>query len=114
MRFNAFILLALFPTDLPAQCLTAKTGAGCSSARIIVAPPTAPSTAPDLGSGPVEIGSILPRGEYSMLMNAKWYGLPAAKDGWVYFRVEDDIYRVDFETREVLERATAEAGRNWP
>ena len=49
-----------------------------------------------------------------MVMDARWYGLPPARDGWVYFRVEDDVYRVDFMTREVLERATAEAGANWP
>ncbi len=67
-----------------------------------------------LGPAPVEIGSILPKGAFSMLMNATWYGLPPAKDGWVYFRVEDDVYRVDFETREVLERVTSEVGRNWP
>lgn len=104
--------MCFLPTFAVAQCLTAKTGAGCSTARVIVAPPAA--TSAELGPGPVEIGSILPRGEYSMLMNATWYGLPQAKDGWVYFRVEDDVYRVDFQTREVLERATSEAGRNWP
>ena len=91
-----------------AQCATANTGAGCASARILSVVPR------DLPPGPVEIGDILPRGEYSMVMNARWYGLPPARDGWVYFRVKDDVYRVDFMTREVLERATAEAGANWP
>jgi len=112
MLCRALIILSFVPTLVSAQCLTAKTGAGCTTARVIVAPPSA--QAPELGPGPVEVGEILPRGEYSMLMNATWYGLPPAKDGWVYFRVEDDVYRVDFQTREVLERATAEAGRNWP
>ena len=102
----AFILSA---TQASAACLTANTGAGCASARIIVAPP--PS---ELPPGPVEIGDVLPRGEYSMVMNARWYGLPTARDGWVYFKVKDDVYRVDFMSREVLERATAEAGANWP
>ena len=68
----------------------------------------------DPGPGPVEIGDILERGKYTMVMNARWYGLPPARDGWVYFRVEDEVYRVDYLTRKVLERATPEAGRNWP
>ncbi len=49
-----------------------------------------------------------------MVMDARWYGLPPAQDGWVYFRIERDVYRVDYVTMTVLERATAEAGRNWP
>jgi len=101
------------PTLTDAQCLTENTGAGCAQARVIVKPPTKVQTR-QLGPPPIEIGAILPRGQYTMVMNATWYGLPPAKDGWVYFRIEDDVYRVDFETREVLERATAEAGRNWP
>lgn len=113
MLRKVLICIALVPNMSAAQCLTANTGAGCSSARIIVAPPSS-NGAQDLGPGPVEIGTILPKGEYSMLMNASWYGLPQAKDGWVYFRIEDDVYRVDFQTREVLERATSEVGRNWP
>ena len=95
-------------SESAAQCATANTGAGCASARIISVAPK------ELPPGPVEVGDILPRGKYSMVMDARWYGLPPARDGWVYFRVEDDVYRVDFMTREVLERATAEAGANWP
>lgn len=103
------ILLIILPSLASAQCRTANTGASC-----IQAPLRAPEVPVELPPGPVDIGEILPKGEYSMVMNATWYGLPPAKDGWVYFRVEDDVYRVDFMTREVLERATAEAGRNWP
>ena len=105
-----YILFAAIGGGAQAQCLTANTGAGCSSARVTVKPP--PGRA--LGPPPVEVGDILPRGEYSLVMNAPYYGLPKARDGWVYFRVEDDIYRVDYNTMQVLERATAEAGSNWP
>ncbi|MEY1555841.1 hypothetical protein AB3Y40_09425 [Yoonia sp. R2331] len=105
-----FILLAFLPSILQAQCLTANTGAGCATAKII----SVPKTTKELGPPPVEIGEILERGKYSMLLNARWYGLPDARDGWVYFRIEEDVYRVDFETMEVLERATSEAGSNWP
>ena len=105
------LLLSLVAGTAEAQCLTAKTGAGCSSARVIVRPPTTP---PDLGPPPVEIGELLERGAYNIVMNARYYGLPPARDGWVYFRVEDDVFRVDYNTMRVLERATAEAGANWP
>ena len=63
---------------------------------------------------PVTIGEVIQKGKYSMVMDARWYGLPPAKDGWVYFRIERDVYRVDYVTMTVLERATAETGRNWP
>ncbi len=114
--FRVLIVFAFLPVSVSAQCLTANTGAGCAQAREVVRPPitSAATVERDLGPPPVEIGDILEKGRYSMLMNAPWYGLPPAKDGWVYFRIEDDVYRVDFRTREVLERATAEAGRNWP
>ena len=110
MRCIILILLIFSPIQVSAQCLTANTGAGCSTAKII----SVPKTTRDLGPPPIEIGEILPRGKYSMVLNARWYSLPDAKDGWVYFRIEDDVYRVDFQTMEVLERATSEAGANWP
>lgn len=113
MLRSLLICFVIAPSLGMSQCLTASTGAGCSTARVIVAPP-AENTRRVLGPAPVEVGAILPKGEYSMLMNATWYGLPPAKDGWVYFRVKNDVYRVDFITREVLERATAEVARNWP
>ncbi|WP_394152494.1 hypothetical protein [Loktanella salsilacus] len=72
------------------------------------------SVAPQRTPPPVAIGEVIPKGKYSMVMDARWYGLPPAQDGWVYFRIERDVYRVDYVTMTVLERATAEAGRNWP
>ncbi|RYH03245.1 hypothetical protein EU805_05845 [Salipiger sp. IMCC34102] len=96
------------PAPATAQCRMASIGAGCATAPIRRVSP------PDPGPPPVDIGEILDRGRYSMLMNAGYYGLPLPQDGWVYFRIERDIYRVDYRTMEVLERATAEAARNWP
>lgn len=58
-------------------------------------------------------GDILPRGEYFMIMNAPHYGLPRAEDGWVYYRVGDDIMRVDRQSLEVLEIVTDMAARNF-
>ena len=48
-----------------------------------------------------------------MLMNAPYYGLPRVSDGWVYMRIEDEIYRVDWRSHTVLERVTHLASRNW-
>ncbi|WP_143096115.1 hypothetical protein [Tranquillimonas alkanivorans] len=60
---------------------------------------------------PVEIGQILPEGRYRMMFNTGYYGLPPVADGWVYYRVDDDIYRVGRDTLEVLERVTHQANR---
>ena len=108
---RAALLFALWAGAAQAQCLTASTGAGCATAKFIKPPPTKAET---LGPPPVEIGSYIDRGEYTIILNARWYGLPDARDGWVYYRIEDDVYRVDYRTMQVLERATAETSANWP
>ena len=91
------------PTSLSAQCRIAVAGTAC----VAVPKPAVP--VPE----PVEIGETLERGAYSMLMNAVYYGLPRAQDGWVYMRIEDDIYRVDWRSHVVLEKVTHLASRNW-
>ncbi|SFR41127.1 hypothetical protein SAMN04488005_1605 [Yoonia tamlensis] len=89
--------LACFsPSIAAAQCLMANTSASCVTAPVSTTP--RPS--------PVEIGSYLERGEHSIMMNADYYGLPPVRDGWVYMRIEDDVYRVDFRTFQVLEQVT--------
>jgi len=98
-------LLAL-PSVSLAQCRMAVAGSNC------VTVPQSAQTARNI-KGPVEVGEILERGEYSMLMNSGYYGLPRVSDGWVYMRIEDDIYRVDWVSHEVLERVTDQANRNW-
>ncbi|WP_296425053.1 hypothetical protein [Yoonia sp.] len=106
MRDNlicAAVMVALLPTLASAQCRIAVAGTACVS----VPQPSTP------GPGPVEIGDILERGAYSMLMNARYYGLPSVSDGWVYMRIEDDIYRVDWRSHTVLENVTNQASRNW-
>jgi hypothetical protein len=59
------------------------------------------------------VGDILPRGEYSVILNADYYGLPPASEGWVYMRVGPDALRVDWSSHEVLERATDQAAANF-
>ncbi|WP_375254653.1 hypothetical protein [Yoonia sp.] len=98
--------LILLPNTAAAQCRMAVAGANC-----VTVPPSARTYVPP--PGPVEIGDILERGEYSMLMNSRYYGLPAVSDGWVYMRIEDEIYRVDWRTHEVLEKVTDQANNRW-
>lgn len=75
-----------------------KRAEGAKWLRVPVAPP------------PVSIGDILPP-DYMMLMNTAYYGLPPVGNGWRYYRVERDVFRVDNKTREVLERVTDRTNR---
>ena len=98
----ALIAISL-PTLSHAQCRIAVAGTTC------VAIPQPLTPAP----GPVEVGEVLERGQYSMLLTARYYGLPTVSDGWVYMQIEEDIYRVDWRSHTVLERVTHKASRNW-
>ena len=103
---RCFIILtvaATLPTLAHAQCRMAVAGAAC-----VVVPQSAESA-----EQPVEIGQVLERGQYPMLMNSRYYGLPSVSDGWVYMRIEDEIYRVDWLSQTVLENVTDQANRNW-
>ncbi len=99
----AVAVAALVPISANAQCRMAVAGTACVSIPQSSAP----------RPGPVNIGDVLQRGQYSMLMNARYYGLPSARDGWIYMQIEEEIYRVDYRSHEVLERVTHKASRNW-
>ncbi|MBY6089151.1 hypothetical protein ACX9MO_14540 [Pseudooceanicola sp. 502str34] len=77
-------------------------------ARLVPAVPRPYNTPqrPTGARGPVLApGSTLPD-QYMILLNTERYGLPAPQDGWAYFRVEGEVYRVMIHSREVLERVT--------
>ncbi len=59
------------------------------------------------------VGDVLPRGAYSLILNAEYYGLPPVADGWVYMRVGSDAFRVDWHSHQVLERVTDQAAANF-
>ncbi len=93
-------------------CSTASSGAGC----VVAAAPTTVSleaSEPDPAGPLVEIGQVLERGQFSMLLNADYYGLPPVRDGWVYLRIGHDVYRVDWRSHEVLERVTHQTASNF-
>jgi hypothetical protein len=61
----------------------------------------------------VGVGEVVPRGEYSVILNGDYYGLPPVSDGWVYMRIGPDAFRVDWQTHQVLERVTEKAAANF-
>lgn len=91
----------MLPMDVPARPADMVDAAVMSSASASASSPA------------VDVGQILPRAEYSIIINADYYGLPAVSDGWVYMRVGQDAYRVDWKTHQVLERVTEQAAANF-
>ncbi len=119
IRAAAFALAAvpfLCPALAQADCSTALAGARCIR---VIDPPSRPAlTEVAMSSSSavaplVHEGDVLPRGQYSVILNADYYGLPPASDGWVYMRVGQDAYRVDWRTHQVLERVTERAAANF-
>lgn len=109
----------VFPMAASAACSTAGSGALCI--RLIDEVPARPDSVTEQAmtsstSTPtpaVGVGEVLPRGEYSIILNADYYGLPPVSDGWVYMRVGQDAFRVDWQTHQVLERVTDKAAANF-
>ncbi len=106
---------ALVPALAQAECSTADAGARCIR---VLAPEPRPAEVETMSSASaatplVGVGEVLPRGEYSIILNADYYGLPPVSDGWVYMRVGQDAYRVDWQTHQVLERVTDEVAANF-
>ncbi len=107
----------VLPAAAVAECRTASTGARC--VRVLDAPARpaqvaeAALTSGSAATPLVGVGDVLPRGTYSIILNADYYGLPPVSDGWVYMRVGRDAYRVDWRTHQVLERVTDRAGANF-
>jgi hypothetical protein len=127
-RFRAAALAlaattSLFPLTAQAECATADAGARCI--RVLPSDVSHVPSRPDhvleavamsSASAPtalVDVGEVVPRGEYSVILNGDYYGLPPVGDGWVYMRIGPDAYRVDWQTHQVLERVTEEAAANF-
>lgn len=112
----AFALAAatlVVPATAALACSTDGSGARCI--RVLPAPAEDPSvmSSSSAPSPLVGVGDVLPRGEYSIILNADYYGLPPVSDGWVYMRVGQDAYRVDWHSHEVLERVTERTAANF-
>lgn len=95
-----------------AECRINIPGAKCVEARTTFATPEIEprmKTA-ERSPAPFSAGDTLPEG-YMILLNSEYYGFPPAGPGWMYFRAEDHVLRVDYATREVLEDVTYMANR---
>lgn len=112
----------LFPATAWALCSTASTGARCIVVEAALPAPVAPPLRPGSVGGTssasaatplVDVGDVVPKGEYSVILNADYYGLPPVSDGWVYMRIGSDAYRVDWQSHQVLERVTDQAAANF-
>lgn len=111
---------SLFPVAARAACSTADTGARCIRSLpgldVPVRPDHIVQAAMSSASAPsaaVDVGGVVPRGEYSIILNADYYGLPPVSDGWVYMRIGQDAFRVDWQSHQVLERVTDRAAANF-
>lgn len=107
-----------FAVPLPAlaACSTADSGARCVRALPNLDVPVRPDQVLRSASAPstlVDVGEVVPRGEYSIILNADYYGLPPVSDGWVYMRIGQDAYRVDWQSHQVLERVTERVAANF-
>ena len=126
IRAAALLLAAttsLFPFAAQAGCATAAAGARCI--QVLPADDVAIPARPDgvvqaaamssasTPSSLVDVGEVVPRGEYSVILNNDYYGLPPVSDGWVYMRIGQDAFSVDWQTHQVLERVTEEASANF-
>lgn len=116
--------ISLFPLAVSAECATADAGARCLSVLPDTIGLEVPSRPEGFGevearssastpSALVDVGAVVPRGEYSIIINADYYGLPPVSDGWVYMRIGQDAFRVDWQSHQVLERVTEEAAANF-
>ena len=97
----AALVLGLAAGAAEAQCRIQTAGTACA-------------TVPEAQRyvSPYAVGETLPRGAFQVLFNATYCGLPPARDGWSYFRVERDVMRVDLATMQVLEIVTADLARS--
>lgn len=106
--------LTLLPT-LGLACSTANTGARCITVAAQPAAEVQPTVlrSASVATPLVDVGEVLPRGRYNIILNADYYGLPPVRDGWVYMRVGQDAFRVDWRSHTVLERVTDRVAANF-
>jgi hypothetical protein len=104
MRLSTLALLALIGPS-PAFACASLVASVCPrddapatmTARFIRLPVRPPAYA---------VGDVFPVADNSPLLNPERYDLPPARDGWRYYRVKPDVFRVDTATGQVLEVVT--------
>jgi hypothetical protein len=106
MRLTALVLAGLFAVPgVPGHACASLVASVCPqdaaeptmTARFIRMPVRPPAYA---------AGDIFPLADHNPLMNPERYDLPPAADGWRYYRIRPDVFRVDTRSGVVLEVVT--------
>lgn len=110
MRFVLAVCLAL-PHPAPAETgCSSFVASVCDPAPAEAGPEAAPVTPRVIRITPrppsFAVGDTFPLADHSPLMNPERFDLPPAGDGWHYYRVRPDVFRVDTATGRVLEVVT--------
>ena len=93
-------LAAVTALFLPLFSMTSGAALACASgAKCQTAPEGAVATG-------YQVGDLLPRGQFQVLLNSEYYGLPPVPQGSWYFRVDRQVMRVRPDTLEILEDVT--------
>ncbi len=94
MRYALSAITVATLALLPSQILACTNESKCI---------TSPAAASNMPFSP---GDVLPRGEYNLLLNSEYYGLPEGSDNAWYFRVKDRVVRVRPSTMEIIDDVT--------
>ena len=97
LRMKIVLTLALI-------CVASTSKACVTGAKCITIPESQRSES-------YEIGDVLPRGKYQMMINSRYNGLPKPDQGTLYFKVDHRVLRVELNTLMVVEDMTYVAGR---
>ena len=93
--------------------LTGMLGAGLflSGAASACATGAKCMTAPASSTPVFVAGDLLAPGEFNVLLNAEYYGLPRAEAGSWYVTIDKRVLRIESDTYRVIEDVTYETNR---
>lgn len=100
-------MIRILATCLGLLAVSAAAANACASGAKCMRPER------NISVAPYAPGDVLPRGKYQILLNSGYYGLPATRDGSLYFKVERYVMRVNPSTMEVIEDVTDKVSRTF-
>ena len=110
-RFLAAAALCLAASPTLAQtCRIDAAGARCvlPPEKVVTQRVIAQRSAPL-----VKAGDVVERGQYNLILNPEYYGLPPSQGAFVYMKIGPDVAQVDWQSNEVLALVTDQAAGNW-
>ena len=106
IRVATVLALTLGSGAALADCATSVTGASCG-ATLTSGETTAKTLKVEQTTPMYGVGDTLPAGQYYMLLNRSYYGLPPIDGYWRYYRVEGRVLKVQPDTLTVIADATS-------